>query len=38
MEEKVRELLRSFRFERMGEFLNCATAASQHGFPARGGR
>jgi polysaccharide deacetylase family protein (PEP-CTERM system associated) len=38
MEEKIRGLLRSFPFGRMDAFLNCAPAASQHGFPAWGGR
>ena len=33
MEEKVRNLLRSFRFERMDTFLDCAPPATQHGFP-----
>ena len=38
MEEKLRDLLRSFAFERMDAFLNCAPGASQHGLPAWGGR
>jgi polysaccharide deacetylase family protein (PEP-CTERM system associated) len=37
MEEKIRDLLRSFPFERMDAFLNCAPAAVQRGFPARCG-
>jgi polysaccharide deacetylase family protein (PEP-CTERM system associated) len=38
MEEKVRELLRSFPFGRMDEFIKGAFAAPHQGFPAWGGR
>jgi len=38
MEEKIRGLLRSFRFERMDAFLNCAYSVSRQGTPAWGGR
>jgi polysaccharide deacetylase family protein (PEP-CTERM system associated) len=38
MEEKVRDLLRSFPFERMDEFLKCPPAVREQGFPAWGGR
>ena len=38
MEEKLRDLLRSFPFERMDAFLNGAPGASKHGLPAGGGR
>lgn len=38
MEEKIRELLRSFPFERMDEFLKCAPAPRQQDIPAWGSR
>jgi len=34
MEEKIRDLLRSFPFARMDEFIKCASAARVHGFTA----
>lgn len=38
MQEKVRNLLCSFRFERMDEFMKCASTAREKDLPAWGGR